>query len=373
MDINIPDILKETTENIHERMLNKAPKDISILEGDIFWDATRPSAEEIARIKNIDMQSILELAFTQSSTGKYLEYIGETKGKFKNPPTKSMGYVKFKGNPNTFIPNGSRISTVSDDVKETIEFETIESAQINETGEVVVKIRCLIPGIIGNVKANTINVLVSQINGIKEVTNEDDLIGGTNIEDEEHFRERIMEAEQNDFLSGSDSDYERWAKEVDGVGQAYVIEEWNGPGTVKVLILDKNYQVANEDLLKRVKEYIHPDKKEGENRRGKAPIGAKVTISTPSILKINVKAKFKFSNNSNTEILLDDIEIKIANYLKKIKINGVVNYNAIHSIVGLYILTNEGIEDFSELKINDGTSNITLVDQVAVVGDVINV
>ncbi|WP_010295850.1 baseplate J/gp47 family protein [Clostridium senegalense] len=373
MEISIPDILKETTEDIHARMLSKAPKNINILEGDVFWDATRPSAEEISRLKNIDMQSVFKMAFPQSATGKHLEYIGEYRGIFKNPPTKSMGYIKFKGNPNTFIPNKSIISTISDDVKESIEFETIESAQVNETGEVVVKIRCLIPGIIGNVKAHTITILVSQINGIKEVINEDDLIGGTDIEDEEHFRQRIMEAEQNDFLSGSDSDYERWAKEVDGVGQAYVIEECNGPGTVKLLILDKNYQIANEDLLKRVKEYIYPDKREGENRRGKAPVGAKVTISTPSILKINVQASFKFSNNYSTEIILNDIKNKIANYLKKIKINGVVNYNAIYSIVGSYILTNEGIEDFTELKINDEVSNITLVDQVAVIGDVINV
>lgn len=108
----------------------------------------------------------------------------------------------------------------------------------------------------------------------------------TDIEDQEHYRERVIAAEQEEQLSGADSDYVRWALEIDGVGSAYSIAEWNGPGTVKLLILDKNGQPATAELTKSVKDYIYPDKLPGQNRGGKAPIGAIVTISTPTTIAV---------------------------------------------------------------------------------------
>ena len=73
VDIPIPEFLKESVNDIHSRMLEQAPKDVSIIEGDIFWDATRPSAEEMARIKNIALLNILKLGITQTTNGEYLD------------------------------------------------------------------------------------------------------------------------------------------------------------------------------------------------------------------------------------------------------------------------------------------------------------
>lgn len=372
IDLPIPEFINESADTIHKRMLEEAPSNINIIEGDMFWDCTRPSAEEKSRSEKIAMQNILRMAFTQSSTGKYLEYLGECKGIFKNLPTKSTGNVKVIGNPNTLISKDKIFCTEATEEQESIEFRVMETTQINEIGEVIVKVECLTTGTIGNVKANTIKIVATSINGVKEITNEEDFKGGTNIEDEEHFRERVMNAEQEESLSGADSDYIRWAKEVDGVGYAYVIEEWNGPGTVKILILDKNGQAATEELISKVKEYIYPDKKEGENRGGKAPLGAIVTISTPTTLEININANFIITSGFDKQLIFKSLEKEIGEYLGTIKINGIVNYNAILSIIGAYILKNEGIEDFNNLTINNSTSNIKLNDQVAVIGEVIN-
>ena len=90
-DLPMPSFLNETVDDIHERMLEKAPPGVNTIEGDFFWDNTRPTAEEVSRVKNIDMNYILKMAFPQTSYGKYLEYLGECKGIFKNPPTKSVG------------------------------------------------------------------------------------------------------------------------------------------------------------------------------------------------------------------------------------------------------------------------------------------
>lgn len=371
-DISIPDYLKETEDTIHKRMLEGAPKDINLVEGDIFWDSTRPTAIEKARLENVQLQNILRMAFPQSSTGEYLEYLGEFKCVYKNKPTYSTGEIKVIAKPNTPIRKGVIVSTEATETAQSIEFELIETIIIDDTGERYIRAKCLTPGTIGNVEPNTITILQKSIDGVKSINNESKFTGGTDIEDEEHFRERVMNAEKEESLSGADSDYIKWAKEVDGVGNAYVIEEWNGPGTVKILILDKNGQAATEELISKVKEYIYPDKKEGENRGGKAPVGAIVTISTPTTLTINIKADFSFTEGFSPELVINTIKEKISSYFNKIKINGTVKYKAIDTIIGSYVLEGEGIDDYTNLTINDVDTNIRLIDQVPIIGEVIN-
>ncbi|HBH0411059.1 TPA: baseplate J/gp47 family protein [Clostridioides difficile] len=371
-ELPIPVFLTEDEDSVHERMLSNF-QDVSTLEGDFIYDATRPTAEQIAELKQLGLQNNLRIAFPQTSYGEYLEWLGECKGVFKNQPTKSVGMVTFNGAQGTIITKGTIVTTIATDEKQSIEFELLETKTIGANETVDIKAECRIAGTIGNVSNNTITVLLGSISGVKSVSNKEDFRGGTDIEDEEHFRERVLVAEQEDKLSGASSDYIRWAKEVDGVGYAYVVPEWNGAGTVKVLILDKNRKAATQELIDKVQEYIYPlNISEGENRDGKAPIGALVTVVTPDTLLINVKASFIFSNGFSEETVLNNLKTKIDKYLDKIDLGGTVSYNAIQAIVGSMMLTDEGIEDFSNLTINDVKENIKLQDQVVGIGEIVN-
>jgi uncharacterized phage protein gp47/JayE len=372
-DITIPDYLNESADTVHARMLEFAPDNVTTIEGDIFWDTTRPSAEEKSRLEKIQLQNILRMAFPQTATGVYLEYIGEWHGVYKTAATKSTGSLQVTGTVGTPIVAGTLFGTPSTSEKSSIQFEVLNSLTIDSTGSAEIEVQCTTAGIVGNVEANTITLLIGNINGIKSVTNASKFTGGTDIEDEEHYRTRVIAAEQEENLSGADSDYVTWALEVNGTGSAYVIEEWAGPGTVKVLVLDANGQPATAELIKAVKDYIYPDKLPGKNRGGKAPIGAVVTIDTATTLGIYVKAKFTFTSGFSPDSVLSAMEDDISSYLAKITISGTVNYNVIHSIVGAYIESAKGIDDFENLTINDGITNIKLVDQVAVIGEVVNI
>ncbi|HCK3094123.1 TPA: baseplate J/gp47 family protein [Clostridioides difficile] len=371
-ELPIPVFLTEDEDSVHERMLSNF-QDVSTLEGDFIYDATRPTAEQIAELKQLGLQNNLKIAFPQTSYGTYLEWLGECKGVFKNQPTKAIGTITFTGVQGTIITKGTIVTTIATDEKQSIEFELLETKTIGENETVDIKAECKESGTIGNVSKGSISVLLGSISGVKSVTNKEDFKGGTDIEDEEHFRERVLVAEQEDKLSGASSDYIRWAKEVNGVGYAYVVSEWAGPGTVKVLILDKNRKAATQELIDKVQEYIYPlNTEEGQNRDGKAPIGAIVTIATPQTLLINVKASFVFSNGFSQETVLNILKNKIDKYLDKIDIGGTVSYNAIYSLTGSMMLADEGIQDFSNLTINDGTTNIILNDQVVGIGEIIN-
>ncbi|WP_413927558.1 hypothetical protein [Clostridioides sp. ES-S-0048-02] len=58
--------MTEDEEAIHERILSNF-QDVSTLEGDFIYDATRPTAEQIAELKQLGLQNNLKIAFLQTS------------------------------------------------------------------------------------------------------------------------------------------------------------------------------------------------------------------------------------------------------------------------------------------------------------------
>src|SRR5690606_15021761 len=140
-------------------------------------------------------------------------------------------------------------------------------------------------GTVGNVPAGAIQVLVSTVSGVTAGTNEEATTGGTEEEDDEAYRFRIMNRNQNKSLSGAKRDYERWAMEVPGVCSVKVLPEADGPGTVKVLVIDADGQPAKEAIIQAVQQHIAPNGRGGD---GLAPIGALVTVAAPVVRTINV-------------------------------------------------------------------------------------
>lgn len=368
-NLELPSFINESADNIHARMLQRAPAEISAIEGDFFWDATRPTAEEHERLVGLKLANILKLVFPQTSYGQYLEYLGECRGVFKNPATKATGILSITGKASTYIKLGSIFSTVATDELEAVEYITIEDGYIDSNGQCDLIVECSVAGTIGNAPANSITVLVSNIPDISTINNKEAFKNGTDIEDEEHFRERLMSSYEEEASSGNIAHYERWAKEVEGVGRAYITSEWNGAGSVKVSILDKNGDVANRELIEKVQNHIAPS---GKNRGGKAPIGAIVTVTTPEILDVYVRANFIFDENFDSGIVLRAIKDRINNYLSDLGINGLIIYSAISSIVGSMVLNKEGLKDYTGLVINNGTVNIDVSGKMAVVKEVLS-
>ena len=98
---------------------------------------------------------------------------------------------------------------------------------------------------------NTVTLQKQPNKNVTSVTNENPIRGGTDEEDDDTYRERILEKLRSAEVSfvGCDADYVRWAKEVSGVGSAVVEAEWKGPGTVKVVVADPDGSAVGEETL----------------------------------------------------------------------------------------------------------------------------
>ena len=237
----------------------------------------------------------------------------------------------------------------------------------------MVKVECTEAGAVGNVAANTIKIPDKAIPGITSITNPKPFTGGTDQETDDAYRERVIAAYE-EFLSGSDSDYKRWAKEVPGVGQAYVIPEWEGfgTGTTKILILDSNGQPANETLIERVQNYIAP--LVTKNRGGLAPINANVTVAAPDIITINIKANIYFDDQYDRESVEKELIKNLRDYLGSIEItteDESLQYVHPH-MIGHRILSTKGIKLYENLYLNGDSKPILIpMGEVPALGEVI--
>lgn len=363
-ELVLPPFLNEDEDDIHERMLELIPTEYDSTEGSLVWDLTRPTAMEIAKILGFDLPLIIQMMFPQFAEGVYLDYHGEREGVKRREAIAAKGNIVVEGADGTLIPAGSIVMTDEVDGV-TIEYVTIVDATIDNSGTVTIPIEAVEPGSNGNVPANSINNFLEPIVGVSSLTNVEDITGGIDEEDDEEYRERILQTNRTRSFTGNKNDYIRWAKEVPGVGDVLVVPEWDGPGTVKVLISSSTGTVASPELIQQVQERIAPD---GSAGGGLAPIGALVTVDSINGRTINLTFDVILEEGFELNTVIQAIKMQLSVYLsEEIEQGGLVRYTKI----GAIIMTTPGVIDYDNLLVNNDTENIQLnPDEVAVVGEV---
>ena len=121
---------------------------------------------------------------------------------------------------------------------------------------------------------------------------------------------------------------------------------WNGNGTVKVYIVDDNKDAASAELMQRVYDYIETVR----------PIGATVTIDTPSYMDINVSVRVKVNANydEDYESVLEDA---INAYLEA---SGFDREYVSIAQIGKVMLNSGAIYDYETLQLNGGIQNVPI-------------
>lgn len=357
-DFTAPSWLSDQdAETIHKRMMELLPADIDKTEGGFPWDFTKPTALEKAEILEFHLIETLKIMFPMWAYGEWLDYHAAWVGLSRKAANRSAGSLAITGLPGTFLPAGFRfaVPVPSSGGSPAIEYETTESAVIGEDGTIAVSIQAVEPGISGNISAGTVSLMVSPIKGITGITNPAPITGGTAVEDDDTLRDRLLATISSADTSfvGSISDYVRWAEEVTGVGTAIIKPEWDGPGTVKVVLLDANGQPANETIIAAVADAIlSPD----NPTERKAPIGAAVTVAAPEALGITYTFNLEIEAGETQETVISRFADALKVYYVEAKADGVVRYNKVASI----LTETPGCAEFSNLTMNDTTEKILL-------------
>lgn len=339
-------------------MLSNVSDDYDKSVGSFIYDATMPAAIELETAYK-GMDEVVDKMSIDNLTGDELaKRVKDRTGLDRKPATKSSDYVTVTGTVGTVIKIGDKVST------DTVNYSFSESKTIDGTGQASVLVTCDQYGSIGNVPANAIKYFPVTLQGLTAVTNPNPFTNGYNAESDADLLERYYERIQTPATSGNKAHYKNWAKEVTGVGEAKVIPLWNGDNTVKVIIVDSNKQPAAQSLIDSVQFHIDPGV--SGTGDGEAPIGAYCTVVSADGLSINVSFTATKDSAYTDVQRLANVQNNIAGYLKDIAfVESYVSYAKIGSL----ILQSDGIIDYTNLKVNNGTANIAIQgSQVAVLG-----
>ncbi|WP_243108715.1 baseplate J/gp47 family protein [Clostridium rectalis] len=335
---------KESDIEIRDRMLEKVPNDLDKSEGSFFYDILSPVSQEIAEIK-LQLDEILNRVFIKTAVeneyDKEIELRALESGVYRKNGTYATGKVTFKGIENTFIPKGTLVQTESGLQFETLEDKTIVGNSIDIPIKAIeIGARYIVPG-------GVIRELPSLITGVLEVINKEATEGGMDIENNENLCNRYLDKIQKPITSGNANHYKQWALEVDGVGDAKVFPLWNGLGTVKIVIVDRNKRKPTEILKEKVNKYIEE----------KRPIGSEVKVEGALEKKLNISAKIKLAGGFSIAKVNNEFIKLVDKYFKDVAFQ--LSYISIAKI-GNILLNTPGVIDYSSLTINKDVINIGL-------------
>ncbi len=326
-----------TYESILADMLSRVTSDVDKREGSVIYDALAPCALQLAQ-SYFYMDAYLDLVFGDTAIGAHLDRIVADSGLARKPATYAERKVITTGP----VDIGTRwgLDDTSYEITELISGNTYRA-------------RCEQIGAIGNQYSGTLEN-IDNVSGVT-ATLTDIIASGEDIETDENLRARYYSRIRSAGTSGNIYNYRNWALEVPGCGDAKVFPLWDGPGTVKVLVIDEDMAI-DPALPDAVAAHI-------ESVR---PIGATVTVESPTGLTIDVEADVLLDGSRLLADVQNSFSATLSAYLNEIAFE---TYSVSYAKVGSLLLSTDGVQDYSGLLINSGTANITIApDEMAVSG-----
>lgn len=252
-------------------------------------------------------------------------------------------------------PNGVRFSSLTD-------------IYISGTG--TINAQCDTVGTIGVVGAGSITEIPTTIPGITAVNNEAASYDGFEEETDESLLERYLDDVRSPATSNNIYHFEKWAKEISGVGKARVLPCWNGNNSVKVIVINADMLPASSNIVQAVQEYIDPMGTNWGKGYGQAAIGSYCTVESATAKELNISAIITKSINYTTAQITSSIQAALRIYFKDIAFDEKTTYISYAKITSL-IMSVPGVIDAADLYVNGLMVNVTLSNsEVPVLGAV---
>lgn len=351
-----PDFMSGTsTQEIHERMMKNLPPDIDDMPGGFPYDFTRPAAIEKAELINFHLTRTLMIAFPQYAWDEWLDMHGQQVHLTRHPAEHAAGFVTVTGKEGTEIAAGTVFCTPATATGPALEYTADEDRTIDSSGSCIVAVTAVTAGTVSNVAANTICIMAKPDKNITSVVNAEPITGGSEREGNDDFYDRIAAEYANSMTYlGNDADYVRWAKEA-GAGDCIVVSAAEGPGTVKLVLVDQNGQPANQALINAVyKHIVSPDDR---TARLLPTACAKLTCAAATTVQIAYACTgLIIDETTNIEQIKADFKKAVLTVYDKAKTDSILRYNDVRPLISAIT----GVKDFETFTINGDTENIIL-------------
>ena len=306
------------------------------------------------------LQGLVSVIFPAESLGEYLDYHAREVGLTRQPGAKATGTVTFNGTAGTTVPAGTVLITSDGRLRfRTTQACTLAVPAIPRTvyvGGAWIQLQAIadVPveaeeiGQIYNVDRGEIVKLLNSIPRVLHVFNSDPITGGADVESDSDLYTRYHERLVLPITSGNAAHYVYWAKEVSGVSYARCEPLWNGPGTVRVIVGDAARGPLDAPTLAACAAHIEEEH----------PIGANVTVITVTRKAINAYAQVKLRSGYTLNQVRNQFTENIGKMLAALPFATAqsIPYSRFLSC----LVSCEGVEDYSNLKVNGDVTPVIL-------------
>lgn len=346
-----------TYEVILQRMLDRVSDQMDKREGSIIYDALAPAAVEL-QLMYMELDVVLNESFGDTATRDFLIRRAAERG--IKPDEATYALLKGEFAPTSInIPIGSRFS-----------LNELNYYVKSKVSDGVYQVECETLGIQGNQYFGDM-IPIEYIDGLETAKLTELLIPGEDEEDTEDLRVRYFASFDTKPYGGNRKDYIEKTNSIAGVGSTKVTPIWNGGGTVKLTILNSNFDKASSILIETVQTEIDPTQ-DGQGL-GVAPIGHIVTVDTAEEITINVVATITYDDGYSSASLHTQVVQAVSNYLLELRNDWANQGTLIVRIAQIEtrLLAITGILDITGTSINGSAANLTLTKyQIPVMGGV---
>ena len=252
-----------------------------------------------------ELDKVQRSAFIQSAVGSDLDDLAVIAGISRHPATAAVRLGVF----NAPAPLGARFSAMNGTESINFYISSVENGQYRLTAET--------PGETGNEYAGPI-LPITAISGLTSAQITDILLPGADEETDESLRARIIAALNHRPFAGNVAAYRDKLLSMDGVGAVQIYPTWNGGGTVKCSILGADLLPASDALVHLVQETLDPVSVRGQGL-GFAPIGARVTVTTPAAVTVHVSATLTLAPGTALGQVQPLADAAVAAYLAEVR------------------------------------------------------
>lgn len=235
--------------------------------------------------------------FPQTAQGEYLDLHAQLRGVERREATVAEGVLRFTvdaaGAADREIAAGTVCMTAGLTRFETVEAGTLEAGETS----VDIRARALEAGSAGNVAAGTILQMAVAPVGVSRCTNPAAFTGGTDREDDETLRARVLETYRRLPNGANAAFYQQGALSFDEVAAAAVIPRPRGVGSVDVVV-STAAGAPTAELLEELEDYF-------EARR---EIAVDVQVRAPEMETVDVAVQVAAEEGQDAQAVQDAVE-----------------------------------------------------------------
>lgn len=344
-----------TYEVLLRDVLENAPNDIDIRSGSIFYDAISGILIKVAKLYT-DLELIFSLTQIDTASGEYLDMKASEYGVERHDAIKARYEAILSGNVTEY--------------NERFFYDGLYFVLIDNFFEAEE------PGVkYNNILPTTSAVPVDSIPTLQSASFGKLIQHGTDVEDDESLRRRLKDKISGSGENGNRQHYKIWCESIDGVGKAKIYPLWNGPNTVKAVLINPNGLECIGDIVDKVQQYIDPNTQGlttivdgviynvGDGLgEGTANIGAHFTAVSAVKKTIDLSVSVELASGADIIEAKQEIEYKISEYFKKQVMETPDSEEVIirFSAVGAIIADIESVVDYSSLKLNSTSENVPI-------------